>query len=187
MSWASDNSTSLQVATPSSPAPIMIRQIPLRPVASTTVRLLSTPLSRPPFALPTSARCQLSTETIASTTQAPPTPPAAAASTPFPNATRPRSSPKGASRSKPTRVSAQKAPKPLRLTYLVERTVSKNLPVYEDAKSGGTRKFTQIRKVVGNGQHLKRDIIQELGFKKDDVSVNPVTLHVIVKVSNAWF
>lgn len=69
----------------------------------------------------------------------------------------------------------------------MERTVSKNLPVYEDAKSGGTRKFTQIRKVVGNGQHLKRDIIQELGFKKDDVSVNPVTLHVIVKVSNAWF
>lgn len=74
------------------------------------------------------------------------------------------------------------APSPRQLTYLVERTASNNISVYNDKRSGGTRKETTIKKVVGNAQHLKRDLIDELKFKKDDVNVNPVTGHVKIKV-----
>lgn len=64
----------------------------------------------------------------------------------------------------------------------MERTTSWNLPVYYDVRSGGTRKTTRIRKIVGNAQDLKKDLIEDFKFKKDDVSVNPVTGHVVVKV-----
>ncbi|KAF3763252.1 hypothetical protein M406DRAFT_20426, partial [Cryphonectria parasitica EP155] len=67
------------------------------------------------------------------------------------------------------------------LTYLVERTASKNLPVYDDVRSGGTRKQTLIKKIVGNTQDLKSDIIEELKFKKEDVKINPVTGQVVIK------
>ncbi|CAN8105303.1 unnamed protein product [Discula destructiva] len=73
------------------------------------------------------------------------------------------------------------APIPRQLTYAVERTASDHLPVFDEVKSGGTRKYTVIRKVTGDAQSLKKDIIAELRFKKDDVNVNPVTGHVAVK------
>ncbi|PSR81945.1 ribosomal protein L49/IMG2, partial [Coniella lustricola] len=66
-------------------------------------------------------------------------------------------------------------------TYTVERTASKNVPVYDDKRAGGTRRLTLIKKVVGNAQDLKNDIISDLHFNKDDVSVNPVTGHVVIK------
>lgn len=56
--------------------------------------------------------------------------------------------------------------------------------MYDDSKSGGTRKFTQVRKIIGNKQDFKKDVIEELGFKMEDVVINPVTLHLIIKVSN---
>lgn len=74
------------------------------------------------------------------------------------------------------------SPKARRLTYLVGRTKSGNLSVYNEVKSGGTRKFTIIQKIEGDRQDLKKDIIAELKFKKDDVNVNPVTGHVTIKV-----
>lgn len=72
--------------------------------------------------------------------------------------------------------------RPRQLTYLVGRTATKNICVYNDVKSGGTRKFTIIRKIEGNAQDLKQDLINELRFKKDDVNVNPVTGNVHIKV-----
>lgn len=78
---------------------------------------------------------------------------------------------------------APSAPKPKQLTYLVEKTPSLNLPVYNEARSGGTRKETVIRKIVGSAQNMKKEIIEELKFKKDDVNINPVTGHIRIKVS----
>lgn len=60
-----------------------------------------------------------------------------------------------------------------------------NFPVYDDSKSGGTNKFTQVRKIVGKHQVLKRDLISELGYKKEYVNINPVTGHINIKVSQA--
>lgn len=71
---------------------------------------------------------------------------------------------------------------PRQLTYLVGRTASNNVSVYNDKRSGGTRKETTIKKIQGNAQDLKKDLINELKFKKDDVNVNPVTGHVKIKV-----
>lgn len=71
---------------------------------------------------------------------------------------------------------------PRQLTYAVGRTASNNVSVYNDKRSGGTRKETTIKKIQGNAQDLKKDLINELQFKKDDVNVNPVTGHVKIKV-----
>lgn len=78
--------------------------------------------------------------------------------------------------------SAKHIPGTRPLTYRVERTKSGNLSVYNDSKSGGTRKFTIIQRIEGNRQDLKKHIIAELGFKKEDVNVNPVTGSVTIKV-----
>lgn len=56
------------------------------------------------------------------------------------------------------------------------------MSVYNDTRSGGTRKETTIKKIVGSAQDLKKDLMDEMKFKKDDVNVNPVTGHVKIKV-----
>lgn len=79
-----------------------------------------------------------------------------------------------------TPATSTKAPR--QLTYAVGRTASNNVSVYNDRRSGGTRKETTIKKIQGNAQDLKKDLINEMKFKKDDVNVNPVTGHVKIKV-----
>lgn len=64
----------------------------------------------------------------------------------------------------------------------MERTASNNVSTYNETRSGGTRKETVIKKIVGNVQDLKKDIVAELKFKKDDVNINPVTGHIKIKV-----
>lgn len=68
------------------------------------------------------------------------------------------------------------------LTYLVERTPSKNLSVYNDARAGGTKKQTVVKKIVGDARALRDEIAEELQFPKDDVKINPVTGHIKIKV-----
>lgn len=55
--------------------------------------------------------------------------------------------------------------------------------MYNHTKSGGTKKYTEVRKIEGNLQDFKKDVIEKFGFKTDDVTINPVTLHLIIKVS----
>jgi large subunit ribosomal protein L49 len=69
--------------------------------------------------------------------------------------------------------------------YLVERTPSKNLPVYQLAKRGGNYKLTIVKKVDGDKQALRRDIAQALGMDLEDVRVKSVTGHVELKVRSA--
>lgn len=71
------------------------------------------------------------------------------------------------------------------LTYLVERTPSKKLSVYNDARAGGTKKQTVVKKIVGDARALRDEIAEELQFPKDDVKINPVTGHIKIKVGRA--
>lgn len=142
----------------------MIRQIPLRAAAAAPTRLLATPAFRPsPFL--TTARF-LTTEPSAATQASTPTPTTFTKDTFAATVTQTPSAPART------------------LTYLVERTASGLLPVYADVRSGGTRKETVIRKIAGNTQDLKKDILDELKFKKDHVNINPVTGHIRIKVSS---
>ena len=133
----------------------MLRQIPLRTAAAAPSRRLFRPSSF-------TATRFLTTETTASATQqtttAPPPSPASfqAPSTP--------------------------ASTPRQLTYLVERTASQNLSVYNDTRAGGSKKQTVIKKIVGDVHALRNEITNELGFSKDNVKINPVTGHIKIKV-----
>ncbi|KAI3395652.1 hypothetical protein diail_1017 [Diaporthe ilicicola] len=71
---------------------------------------------------------------------------------------------------------------PRQLAYLVERTQSKKLSVYNDARAGGTKKQTVVKKIVGDARALKHEIVEELHFPKEDVIINPVTGHIKIKV-----
>lgn len=68
------------------------------------------------------------------------------------------------------------------MTYLVERTPAKNLSVYNDARAGGTKKQTVVKKIVGDARALRDEIVEELQFPRDDVKINPVTGHIKIKV-----
>lgn len=136
----------------------MIRQISLRAAVAAPRRLLLAPGPRPSSFTTTRL---LSTETT-TTAQAATLPPASPA--------------------RPTSASIPPPTKPRQLTYLVERTASNNVSVYNEKRSGGTRKETVIKHIVGNIQDLKKDIIAEMKFKKDDVNINPVTNHIKIKV-----
>ena len=55
--------------------------------------------------------------------------------------------------------------------------------MYHLAKRGGNKKLTQIKKVQGDGQALRRDLAQFLGLDVKEVRVKVPTGHVEVDVS----
>ncbi|KAF9701832.1 hypothetical protein EKO04_000827 [Ascochyta lentis] len=66
--------------------------------------------------------------------------------------------------------------------YHVERSHQKNLPIYTDYKRGGNLHTTTVRKVTGDPHALRDDLQAWLAKKKDeDVKVNALTGHVVVK------
>ena len=77
------------------------------------------------------------------------------------------------------------------LPFIISRTPSNNLPIYETSKSGGTKQITCIRKVTGNLSELAATIRTALGLeqyivdvkgrRKETVSVNPVSRQVIIR------
>lgn len=73
------------------------------------------------------------------------------------------------------------SPQRKQLTYLVERTPSKHLSVYNDARAGGTKKQTVVKKIVGDARALRDEIVEELQFPRDDVKINPITGHIKIK------
>ncbi|CAI4215561.1 unnamed protein product [Parascedosporium putredinis] len=68
--------------------------------------------------------------------------------------------------------------------YHVSRTKSNRLPVYIRTQAGGSKKSTLIRRVEGDGLALKADVQEALGVEKAEVTLNPVTGHVVVKGSH---
>lgn len=67
------------------------------------------------------------------------------------------------------------------LPYFVNRTASKELPVYQLKKAGGNKLLTQIRKIDGKPDVLRDELEKWLGMKAGDAVVNPVTRHVVLK------
>ncbi|MCJ1442720.1 MAG: hypothetical protein MMC23_003217 [Stictis urceolatum] len=72
-------------------------------------------------------------------------------------------------------------PPPQSLTYHVERTGSKQLPIYHLAKRGGNLHQTRIRRISGNVQDLKQDLQKNLELQDDHIKINPLTRHIIIK------
>ncbi|KAJ9652460.1 54S ribosomal protein img2, mitochondrial [Neophaeococcomyces mojaviensis] len=77
------------------------------------------------------------------------------------------------------------------LPFHMSRTGTKNLPVYETSKAGGSKHITQIRKLSGDLQEMQRQlrtilqlpetIVDKKGRKKEPVMINHLTQQIIVK------
>lgn len=77
------------------------------------------------------------------------------------------------------------------LPYLITRTPSAQLPVYEHAKGGGTKHITVVRKLSGDLSTLQTHLRDALGLgegfidtkgrKKEYVSVNWTTRQVVIR------
>ncbi|KAJ9144631.1 hypothetical protein NKR23_g5847 [Pleurostoma richardsiae] len=100
-----------------------------------------------------------------------------ARTTPFFRALTTATTASSSSQAPPATASPARKPRP----FIVARTPSNNLAVYQDARSGGTNKFTLIRKVGGDARALRQALLEELPFADGDVRLNPVTGHISVK------
>nr|POE96937.1 54s ribosomal protein img2, mitochondrial [Quercus suber] len=67
------------------------------------------------------------------------------------------------------------------LAYYVNRTSSKQLPIYLLRKRGGSLKLTQVRKIDGSAEALRDALRTELGLGDKEAVVNPITRHVVLK------
>ncbi|KIY03248.1 uncharacterized protein Z520_01715 [Fonsecaea multimorphosa CBS 102226] len=77
------------------------------------------------------------------------------------------------------------------LPYLITRTPSKNLPIYQTTKAGGSKHITTIRKIKGDLQELANAVRTALGLeeymtdvrgrRKANVVINWTTRHVVVR------
>ncbi|CAG8519771.1 10798_t:CDS:2 [Paraglomus brasilianum] len=67
--------------------------------------------------------------------------------------------------------------------YFVERSRYGELPVYYCIKNGRTRQLTTIRRIEGNLQALRDDIVKELfpGALKGEVKINETSCQIIIK------
>ena len=63
----------------------------------------------------------------------------------------------------------------------VSRSINKNLPIYTDYKRGGNLHLTTIRKITGDLSALRDELRVFLNKKNEDVKINSLTSHVIVK------
>ncbi|KAL1602838.1 54S ribosomal protein img2, mitochondrial [Paraconiothyrium brasiliense] len=65
--------------------------------------------------------------------------------------------------------------------YHVARSSSRNLPIYTDYKRGGNLHLTTVRKITGDLSALRDELRVFLNKKNEDVKINSLTQHVIVK------
>jgi large subunit ribosomal protein L49 len=65
--------------------------------------------------------------------------------------------------------------------YHVARSSSNNLPIYSDFKRGGNLHLTTVRKITGDLSALRDELRVFLNKKNEDVKINSLTQHVIVK------
>ncbi|KAF6219286.1 hypothetical protein HO133_005111 [Letharia lupina] len=70
------------------------------------------------------------------------------------------------------------------LPYHVHRTASQKLPIYHLAKRGGNLHQTRIRKIEGNVEKLREEIVAGLALKEETVVINRLTGHIIIK---GWY
>ena len=80
---------------------------------------------------------------------------------------------------------------PYKLPYLITRTPSSQIPVYEHTKGGGTKHITVLRKLSGDLEALQHHLQDALGLskgfidakgrKKQYVVVNQTTKQVVIR------
>lgn len=77
------------------------------------------------------------------------------------------------------------------LPFRIGRTATKNLAVYETTKGGGSKYITTVRRLTGDLQEAQRQLrtalqlpeqtVDNKGRKKEPVSINHLTQHIIIK------
>jgi large subunit ribosomal protein L49 len=77
------------------------------------------------------------------------------------------------------------------LPYNILRTPSKNLPIYQSTKSGGSKHITTIRKIQGDLTELATAVRRALGMeeymtdmrgrRKANIVINRTTQHIVVR------
>jgi len=67
--------------------------------------------------------------------------------------------------------------------YTVQRTPTRNLPIYQLAKAGGNLKMTKVRKLGGDTEALRKQLEGFLEPTPEYVRINHVTGHIMIKVS----
>ncbi|KAI1249015.1 hypothetical protein MGN70_008622 [Eutypa lata] len=70
---------------------------------------------------------------------------------------------------------------PRQLPYFVERNPFNNFGVYQQKKRGGNLKVTLLKKGAGDLVALKNDLIDALQLRAEEVSINNVTKHIMLK------
>ena len=67
-------------------------------------------------------------------------------------------------------------------SYFISRTANKGLPVYTEFKNGGTKHLTIIRRIEGDAEALKNDVLALFPeAPKDFARVNAINNQVILK------
>ena len=67
-------------------------------------------------------------------------------------------------------------------SYFVARTSNNGIPVYTDFKNGGTQQLTIIRRIEGDAEALKNEIVALFPDAPNNFArVNPVNNHIILK------
>lgn len=56
------------------------------------------------------------------------------------------------------------------------------LPVYKYTKAGGNLKLTRLRKIDGDLQALRRDLMEAMKLEEKECRINPLTGHIFIKV-----
>lgn len=65
--------------------------------------------------------------------------------------------------------------------YHVSRSKNGNFPIYTDYKRGGNLHQTTVRKITGDLSQLRDELRVWLNKKNEDVKINSLTQHVVVK------
>ena len=69
--------------------------------------------------------------------------------------------------------------------YHVSRTPSQQLPIYLLAKRGGNLHQTRVKKIEGDIATLRKELQQALVIDEEDIKINQLTRHIIIKVRAA--
>ncbi|KAF2707344.1 hypothetical protein K504DRAFT_384402 [Pleomassaria siparia CBS 279.74] len=65
--------------------------------------------------------------------------------------------------------------------YHISRSHNNNYPIYTDFKRGGNLHLTTIRKITGDLAALRDELRLFLNKKDDEVKINQLTAHVVIK------
>lgn len=71
------------------------------------------------------------------------------------------------------------------LSWMIERTASRQLPIYKRWRGGGTKEQIVVKKLQGDTQAFMDDMITALQIKPEKVRLNPTTRQVEITVGSA--